>query len=170
MPKMRRFTLTLACCYFDLGEKGKALKAMKFALELSPNFIEAQNFLKQQFPTEISPSRHPEAGGVLRLLPRTDVESQNLLPLPSFFFSPPFWKNQTLSGDHPHPLRPAVPPPTAFPVPVGPAPKLVKSAKPAGWQLHTPSLAFGQGLESPCIFPGETLKYEEEIYYLHQEG
>ena len=65
MPKMRRFTLTLACCYFDLGEKGKALKAMKFALELCPNFIEAQNFLKQQFPTEDSPPHRLEAGGGL---------------------------------------------------------------------------------------------------------
>ena len=68
--KNEKVHFNLGVLYFDLGEKGKAIKAMKFALELSPNFIEAQNFLKQQFPTEVSPPRHPGAGGGLETAAR----------------------------------------------------------------------------------------------------
>jgi two-component system chemotaxis response regulator CheY len=46
----------LGVLYFDLGEKDKALDAFKTALNIRPQFAEAQDFLKRHFATEELPA------------------------------------------------------------------------------------------------------------------
>jgi hypothetical protein len=45
--------------YFDLGEKDKALEAFKVALQIRPQFAEAQDFLKHHFSAEELPATLP---------------------------------------------------------------------------------------------------------------
>jgi two-component system, chemotaxis family, chemotaxis protein CheY len=61
--KNEKVHFNLGVLYYDLGEKGKALNSMRFALELCPNFTEAQNFLKQQFSGDAGSPRRLDAGG-----------------------------------------------------------------------------------------------------------
>jgi DNA-binding response OmpR family regulator len=46
----------LGLLYFDLGEKDKALEAFKVALNIRPQFTEAQDFLKRHFSAEELPA------------------------------------------------------------------------------------------------------------------
>jgi two-component system chemotaxis response regulator CheY len=51
-PKNEKVHFNLGVLYFDLGEKDKAREAMRLALQLRPNFTEAQDFLQRHFSTE----------------------------------------------------------------------------------------------------------------------
>jgi len=50
-PKSEKTYFDLGMLYFDLGEKRKALQALRAALKLRPDFTEAQDFLQRHFST-----------------------------------------------------------------------------------------------------------------------
>ena len=50
-PKNEKVYFNLGVLFFDLGEKDKASEALRAALELRPDFPEAQDFLQRHFST-----------------------------------------------------------------------------------------------------------------------
>lgn len=50
-PRNEKTYFDLGMLYFDLGEKRKALQALRAALKLRPDFTEAQDFLQRHFST-----------------------------------------------------------------------------------------------------------------------
>jgi len=55
-PKNDKVHFNLGVLYFDLGEKDKAREAFRIALHLRPNFPEALDFMKRNFPGQEVPS------------------------------------------------------------------------------------------------------------------
>jgi two-component system chemotaxis response regulator CheY len=55
-PKNEKVHFNLGVLHFDLGEKDKALKAFRVALDLHPDFSEAQDFLRRHFSSQEVPS------------------------------------------------------------------------------------------------------------------
>jgi tetratricopeptide (TPR) repeat protein len=53
-PKSEKIYYNLGILYFDLGDKEKSLDAFLKALKLRPNFPEARDFVKQNFPNQTS--------------------------------------------------------------------------------------------------------------------
>ena len=51
-PKNEKVHFNLGVLHFDLGEKNKALKAFRVALDLHPDFSEAQEFLRRHFSSQ----------------------------------------------------------------------------------------------------------------------
>jgi tetratricopeptide (TPR) repeat protein len=50
--KNEKVHFNLGVLYFDLGEKDKALESFKVALQIRPEFTEAQDYLKRNFSAE----------------------------------------------------------------------------------------------------------------------
>lgn len=51
-PRNEKIYYNLGILYFDLGDKRKSLDAFHNALKLRPNFPEARDFVKQNFPSQ----------------------------------------------------------------------------------------------------------------------
>jgi len=49
-PQNEKVHFNLGVLYFDLGKKNQAWEAFRQALNLCPDFVEAQNFLERHFP------------------------------------------------------------------------------------------------------------------------
>jgi tetratricopeptide (TPR) repeat protein len=58
-PDNEKVHYNLGVLYFDLGIKDKALRAFRKAVSLRPNFTEAWDFLKTNFPAEKPPASPP---------------------------------------------------------------------------------------------------------------
>jgi tetratricopeptide (TPR) repeat protein len=51
-PRNEKIYFNIGILYFDLGDQQRSLDAFRKALKLRPNFPEARNFIKQNFPNQ----------------------------------------------------------------------------------------------------------------------